>query len=77
MEVRDRVIPVVIEHMTHMSTPAGPTPRAVARLVRRLGAASITDWARVVDADRAGRGAGATSSPAAEWVAIAARMAPG
>jgi tRNA nucleotidyltransferase (CCA-adding enzyme) len=69
--VRDRIVPVVVEHMTPLSTPAGPTPRAVRRLVRRLEPAGIADWARVVDADRAGRGSGATASPAAEWVAIA------
>jgi tRNA nucleotidyltransferase (CCA-adding enzyme) len=72
-DVRDRVVPVVVEHMTPLSTPSGPTPRAVRRLVRRLEPASIIDWARVVDADRAGRGSGATASPTAEWVAMAAR----
>jgi tRNA nucleotidyltransferase (CCA-adding enzyme) len=70
-DVSARILPIVEEHMAHMSTPSGPSRRAVARLVRRLEPASIIDWARVVDADRAGRGAGAGRSPAAEWVAIA------
>lgn len=69
--VGERIVPVVVEHMTPLSTPGGPTPRAVRRLVRRLEPASIADWARVVDADRAGRASGATASPTAEWVAIA------
>ena len=66
-----RILPVVREHMAHVSMQGSPSRPAVRRLMRRLGEASIYDWARVVDADCAGRGASSKPSPAKAWLAIA------
>ncbi|TBN57363.1 CCA tRNA nucleotidyltransferase [Glaciihabitans arcticus] len=69
--VEARILPVVREHMAHVSMQGSPSRPAVRRLMRRLGDASIHDWARVVDADCAGRGASSKASPAGAWVTIA------
>ena len=72
----DRVVPIVREHMCHVSVK--PTPSIVRRLIRRLNpdgrGPSIWDWARVVDADCAGRGASSKASPTADWLAVAERL---
>ena len=67
----ERIAPIVAEHMCHAASPGGPSGAAVRRLMRRLEPATILEWSRVVDADCAGRGAGAKPSPAAAWLAIA------
>ncbi|NNC13411.1 HD domain-containing protein [Planctomonas sp. JC2975] len=67
-----RVVPVVAEHMSHVSVHGTPSRPTLRRLARRLAPASLTDWARVVDADSAGRGSGAKASPAATWLSVAA-----
>lgn len=64
------VATLVAEHMTATTVPGRPSRHAVRRLGRRLGRVSIDDWAAVVDADCAGRGAGSRPSPAHEWLSI-------
>lgn len=61
----DKILPLIREHMCH--TPEGHhgtiSDSAVRRLIRRLdhanGGPSIEDWARLVEADKEGRGFGA------------------
>lgn len=71
--------PLVREHMVAMSVGEnGPSASAVRRLMRRLAGAhgtgpTIDQWARVVDADCAGRGVSAIPSRAAAWVEAARR----
>lgn len=72
--VRDRIGGLVAEHMCHVGVGGEPTPSAVRRLVRRLDGRSgltIHDWARVVDADVAGRGPSAGAPVSGPWVALA------
>lgn len=68
----DRVTPLVAEHMCHAGVQGTPSKSAVRSLIRRLDAAgggsTIEDWARVVDADCAGRGPGAKASPTVAWL---------
>ncbi|SIN79411.1 CCA tRNA nucleotidyltransferase [Agromyces cerinus] len=70
-----RILPIVREHMSHVGIDR-PSPSQVRRLIRRLDSngagASIRDWARVVDADCAGRGPSAKTSPAHLWLQVAA-----
>jgi len=63
------VLPIVKEHMCVVN--GDPSPAAVRRLARRLAPASINDWARVVEADHAGRGRNNPPNPAAIWLKIA------
>jgi len=67
-----RVVPVVAEHMSHVSVRGTPSRPALRRLARRLAPANLADWARVVDADCAGRGPGSKASPTATWLRVAA-----
>lgn len=71
-DIVGRVVPVVAEHMVHVSVEGPPSRTAVRRLTRRLAPATLTDWGRVVDADCTGRGPGAKASPAATWLGVAA-----
>ncbi|KQW05329.1 hypothetical protein ASC66_09870 [Leifsonia sp. Root4] len=75
-----RIAPIVREHMSHIGIDQ-PTPSQVRRLIRRLDAngagATIHDWARVVDADCAGRGPSAKPSPANRWLDVAANTTVG
>ncbi|SFR82669.1 tRNA nucleotidyltransferase (CCA-adding enzyme) [Agromyces sp. CF514] len=75
-----RVTPIVREHMSHVGIEQ-PTSSQVRRLIRRLdtngAGATIHDWARVVDADCAGRGPSAKPSPATRWLAVAAHATVG
>jgi tRNA nucleotidyltransferase (CCA-adding enzyme) len=75
-----KVLPLVAEHMCHVSTETIPSATAVRRLIRRLNGTgdgpTIYDWARVVDADSAGRGASAKASPSAAWLARATEVGP-
>ena len=68
-----RILPLIREHMAHVSTQGTPSRPAVSRLARRLeqSGATLADWARVVDADCRGR-IPAKPSPAEQWLAIAA-----
>jgi tRNA nucleotidyltransferase (CCA-adding enzyme) len=70
--VAARVLPIVREHMAHVSVKGRPSRPAVRRLTRRLAPASIRDWARVVDADCAGRGVSSKPSPSPVWLEVAA-----
>jgi tRNA nucleotidyltransferase (CCA-adding enzyme) len=71
--------PLVREHMVAVSVGQnGPSASAVRRLMRRLAGPrgtgpTIAHWARVVEADCAGRGASAIASRASDWLAIAQR----
>lgn len=75
-----RALPLVREHMAHISVKGVPSRPAVRRLIRRLASAgtgaSLADWARVVDADCAGRGRSAKPSPTYRWLAVAESMGP-
>jgi len=66
----ERIVPIVREHMC--TSTGDPTPAAVRRLARRLAPATLTEWALVVGADRAGRGSGSSDNPAAKWLEVAA-----
>jgi tRNA nucleotidyltransferase (CCA-adding enzyme) len=78
----DKILPLIREHMCH--TPEGPqgaiSDSAVRRLIRRLnqanGGPSITDWARLVEADKEGRGPGARQgvNHLPTWLAKAERL---
>lgn len=72
----DKVGVLTREHMVHVALGDLPTASALRRLVRRLadGGLSIDEWARVVDADRAGRGEGSLPPRGQTWAAIAHRM---
>ncbi|WP_209560789.1 CCA tRNA nucleotidyltransferase [Frigoribacterium sp. PvP032] len=77
--LRDRIGGLVAEHMCHVSTVGSPTKAAVRRLVRRLDRRSgvtILDWARVVDADVAGRGPAGSPPVSGPWVALATELGP-
>jgi tRNA nucleotidyltransferase (CCA-adding enzyme) len=67
-----RILPLIREHMAHVSVQGTPSRPAARRLARRLAlsGASIVDWACVVDADCAGR-VPAKRSPAADWLRVA------
>jgi tRNA nucleotidyltransferase (CCA-adding enzyme) len=76
----DKVGPIIGTHMNHISTVGKPSGAAVRRLIRTLDnggtGPSIYDWARVVDADLAGRGPGAKQSPTAQWLEVAEYVGP-
>ena len=77
--LRDRIGGLVAEHMCHVSTHGAPSKAAVRRLVRRLDKRSgltIFDWARVVDADVAGRGPSASEAVSGPWVELATEAGP-
>ncbi|MGO4145287.1 CCA tRNA nucleotidyltransferase [Paenarthrobacter sp. YAF11_1] len=79
----DKILPLIREHMCH--TPEGPqgtiSDSAVRRLMRRLDQAnsgpSMEDWARLVEADKEGRGPGAHQgvNHLPTWLAKAERLA--
>lgn len=74
-QVVDRVLPLVSEHMSSVSTQGPPTRRAVAQLARRLGSASVREWAMVVEADRSGRGSASLyDGHARQWVQMAENL---
>jgi len=79
----NKILPLIREHMCH--TPEGPqgtiSDSAVRRLLRRLdetsGGPSIQDWARLVEADKRGRGIGARQgiNHLPTWLEKAERLA--
>nr|WP_231704733.1 HD domain-containing protein [Arthrobacter caoxuetaonis] len=78
-EVREKVLPLIREHMRHISFDAAPSASAVRRLMRDLAGENgngptITDWARVVDADLAGRGPGAKPPISGHWLQVTASV---
>ena len=76
--VKDRVLPIIREHMCHTGNAGKVTPKMVYRLIRRLDEGqrgpSLADWARVVDADLAGRGPGAKAPIGARWLEVAEKL---
>lgn len=70
--IRERVAPLVREHMASTGTTARAS--AVRRLARRLAPATMAEWALVVEADKGGRGAGSISGDTAQWLAVAAAL---
>lgn len=76
--VKDRVLPIIREHMCHAGNAGKVTAKMVYRLIRRLDEGqrgpSLADWARVVDADLAGRGPGAKPPIGAHWLEIAEHL---
>ena len=71
--LRDRIIPLVREHMASNSTEA-PTRSAVRRLARRLSPATMPEWALVTAADKGGRGEGSTEPGTQQWLDLAADL---
>lgn len=59
---------VVALHMRTAGSGGKPSAYSVRKLARALGDVPFREWVAVVDADQAGRGAGAKISPAAEWL---------
>ncbi|WP_364305771.1 CCA tRNA nucleotidyltransferase [Paenarthrobacter nitroguajacolicus] len=82
-QYENKILPLIREHMCH--SPEGHqgtiSDSAVRRLIRRLDHAnsgpSIEDWARLVESDKAGRGAGARQgvNHLPTWLAKAERLA--
>lgn len=77
----DSILPIVREHMAHVGIQQNrPTAATVRRLIRRLNpdgrGATLAEWAAVVDADCAGRGASSKPSPSPAWLAVADRIGP-
>lgn len=72
--IRDRVVPLVAEHMVATAVRSGPTPAAVRRLARRLAPATMTEWALVTEADKGGRGSASRSGETGPWLELAARL---
>lgn len=78
--VKDKVLPIIREHMCHASNQRKITRTMVHRLIRRLdegqNGPTLADWARVVDADLAGRGPGAKAPVGALWLEVAETLGP-
>lgn len=76
--IKDKVLPIIREHMCHAGNASKATSKMVHRLIRRLDEGqrgpSLADWARVVDADLAGRGSGAKPPIGARWLEIAEKL---
>ncbi|NQX11887.1 HD domain-containing protein [Microbacteriaceae bacterium VKM Ac-2855] len=72
--VSEPIAAIVREHMMHVV--GAPTARAARRVRARLaqGGATLAQWARVVDADLAGRGPSARPSPSAAWLRAAGEL---
>jgi tRNA nucleotidyltransferase (CCA-adding enzyme) len=64
-EIKHRILPLVVEHM---STVQKPTKSACRRLVRRLEPATLTELHMVVGADRKGRGNPDAANDADSWL---------
>ena len=73
--LRQRVAPLVREHMAHVQGDREPTKRAVRRLAVRLHPATIGQWACVCEADHSGRPPFPKSNPVSSWLALAAELA--
>jgi tRNA nucleotidyltransferase (CCA-adding enzyme) len=74
--VIERVLPLVAQHMAHMSGDGRPpSERAVRRLANRLHPATLRQLARVVEADASGRPPLPPCRPLAPWLEMADRMA--
>lgn len=76
--LKEQIVPIVREHMCTAASQ-GPTESSVRRLQRRLAGEkeqgpTLQQWARVVEADQGGRGAGSRESNAKPWVELAESM---
>jgi len=73
----DNVLPLIAEHMVHLSygEDESPSHRAVRRLANRLAPATIKLWAAVCEADHNGRPPQANGNPVEQWLDIAAELA--
>jgi tRNA nucleotidyltransferase (CCA-adding enzyme) len=69
-DVRDRVLPLVREHMCASSAENVSKP-GVRRLARRLQPATMGEWALVTAADKGGRGAGSVEPGTERWMRLA------
>lgn len=69
--IRDRVLPLVREHMASTSGGGMVTKAGVRRLARRLAPATMTEWALVTAADKGGRGAGSVPPGTERWLQLA------
>lgn len=76
--IKDKVLPIIREHMCHTGNREKVTHTMVFRLIRRLNEGqrgpTLADWARVVDADLAGRGPGAKPPVGARWLEVAEQI---
>ena len=72
----ERVLPLVAEHMAHLSISRrkSPSPRVVRRLAARLAPATIREWRLLVRADYAGRPPLPPADPAAVWQQLAEEL---
>ncbi|MFH1845627.1 MAG: HD domain-containing protein [bacterium] len=72
----DSVLPLIAEHMVHLShgEDESPSPRAVRRLANRLAPATIKLWAAVCRADHNGRPPQAPGNPVEHWLEMAAEL---
>lgn len=75
-QLRDLVVPLVIEHMAHIANPTDqvPTDRQVRRLSTRLSPATMTQWEQLVEADASGRPPLPSRRPAQAWLESADRL---
>lgn len=78
-DIRDKVLPLIREHMRHTGFSGAPSKSAVRRLMRDLAGPketgpTIADWGRLVDADLAGRGPGAKAPISRAWLDVAATV---
>ena len=71
IKIIDQVIPLVKEHLSHLSI-SKDSDKGIRRLAVRLAPSDILQWVRVVEADHSGRPPLPVGSPA-EWVAIRAK----
>jgi hypothetical protein len=68
----EQVTALVDEHMVHHGMDV--TPRAVRRLAVRLAPATLTGWARLLEADASGRPPLPPSAPGAPFLALAEQL---
>lgn len=73
----DAIIPLVLEHMIHLSFPAdiAPPERVVRRLADRLAPATIGLWAALCEADHSGRPPNPAANPVEAWEQVAEQLA--
>ena len=69
----ESVIPLVKEHMAHVSHPpeADPSDRTIRRLANRLSPTTMKLWAMVCESDASGRPPLPKKNPVENWIAVA------
>ncbi len=75
--IAEHVMPLVAQHMAHMSYADGMTPhdRTIRRLAERLVPSTIRMWSAVVEADASGRPPRPKKNPVTVWVLAADAIA--